>query len=111
MIITEGISQHHLGASAEQYLRRAPSKLVVDSMWRWAQEQSCYAFHFGGGVGADEDSLFQFKAGFSSRRAQFYSYRIVVDESKNATLNQAAKHRVPDLESCDFFPGYRHLEK
>jgi hypothetical protein len=111
MIITEGIAQHHLGATAAQYLRRSPSKLVVDFMWRWAQEQSCYAFHFGGGVGAGEDSLFHFKAGFSPTRGQFYSYRVVVDESKNATLNQAAKHRICGLGSSDFFPGYRHLAK
>ncbi len=111
LIVTERIAQHHLGATAVQYLRRSPSKLVVDFMWRWAQEQSCYAFHFGGGVGADEDSLLQFKAGFSPLRGQFYSYRVVVDESKNAILSQeAARYRICGFESSEFFPEYRHLE-
>lgn len=112
MIITDGIAQHHLLATAEQYLRRSPSKLVSDFMWRWAQEQSCYAFHFGGGVGGSEDSLFQFKAGFSPLRSQFSSYRVIVDELKNATLNEVAKqHRGYSLESACFFPEYRHLEE
>lgn len=112
MTITDGIAQHHLLATAERYLRRSPSKLVTDFMWRWAHERSCYAFHLGGGVGGNEDSLFQFKAGFSPLRSQFSSYRIIVDELKNATLNQAAtRHRGCSLESPCFFPEYRHLER
>lgn len=111
MIVTKGIAQHHLGATAAQYQRRSPSKLVVDVMWRWAQEQSCHTFHFGGGVGASEDSLFQFKAGFSPMRNQFYSYRIVVDDAKHAALNQAAKELRCVPTSSDFFPEYRHLQE
>lgn len=112
MVITDGIAQHHLLATAEPYLRRSPSKLVTDFMWRWAHDQSCYTFHFGGGVGGNEDSLFQFKAGFSPLRSQFSSYRVIVDELKHATLNQAAKlRRGCDLESLCFFPKYRHLAK
>lgn len=110
MIVTKGIAQHHLGATAAEYQRRSPSKLVVDFMWRWAQQQSCHTFHFGGGVGASKDSLFQFKAGFSPLRSRFYSYRIVVDDTKNATLIQAAKPRIDGIESSDFFPRYRHRE-
>jgi hypothetical protein len=113
LIVTAGIAQYHLGGTAAQYLPISPSKLMLDFMWRWAQEQSCYAFHLGGGVGGVEDSLFHFKAGFSPARGQFYTYRVVVDESKNATLHQAAKsmRRVCGLESSDFFPGYRHVGK
>ncbi len=109
MIITGGIAQHHLLATAEQYLRQSPSKLVVDCMWRWAQEQSCDAFHIGGGVGAREDSLFHFKVGFSPLRSQFCSYRVVIDDEKYKTLNRAAKQWASDCESEDFFPGYRYL--
>ncbi|MBX3318836.1 MAG: hypothetical protein KF890_03075 [Nitrospira sp.] len=111
MIITDGIAQHHLLATAEQYLRRSPSKLVVDGMWRWAQEQSCDAFHVGGGVGAREDSLFHFKAGFSPLRSQFCSYRVVIDDEKYRVLNRAARQWASDRESEDFFPGYRYLVK
>lgn len=111
--VTEGIVQYHFGGTAAQYLPLAPSKLMMDFMWRWAQEQSCYALHLGGGVGGVEDSLFHFKAGFSEARGHFYTYRVIIDESKNATLQQAAKlvRTVRGLESSNFFPGYRHLEQ
>ena len=112
-MVTNGIVEYHLGGTAEQYLSLSPSKLLQDFTWRWAQEQSCSTLHLGGGVGGAEDSLFQFKAGFSPARSQFYTYRIVVDELKNATLCQAAKSvpEVSGLESTDFFPRYRNLGK
>ena len=111
MIVTDGIAQHHLLATAEPYLRRSPSKLVVDGMWRWAQEQSCDVFHIGGGVGAREDSLFHFKAGFSPLRSQFRSYRVVIDDVMNRTLGLAARPWACDREPHEFFPGYRYLGK
>jgi hypothetical protein len=82
---------------------------MLEFMRRWAQGRSNSLFHLGGGVGGAEDSLFHFKAGFSRARGQFYTYRVVVDESKNATLLQAAKsvHGISGLDSFDFFPGYR----
>ena len=111
-IVTEGIVQYHLGGTAAQYLSLSPSKLMHHFMCRWAQEQSSYVFHLGGGVGGAEDSLFHFKAGFSPTRGQFYTYRIVVDESKNATLLQAGKsvRGISGLDASDFFPAYRQLE-
>ena len=111
MIITDGIAQHHLLATAEQYQRRSPSKLVVDCMWRWAQEQVCHTFHIGGGVGGREDSLFHFKAGFSPMRSQFCSYRVVMDNVKNRALNLLVNLSADVRASADFFPGYRHFEK
>lgn len=111
MIITDGIAQHHLLATAEQYQRRSPSKLVVDYMWRWAQEQACHTFHIGGGVGGREDSLFHFKAGFSPMRSQFCSYRVVMDDVKNRALNRVVSLSADVRASADFFPGYRHFEK
>ena len=111
-MVTEGIVQFHLGGTATQYLSLSPSKLMHDFMWRWAQEQSNYVSHLGGGVGGAEDSLFHFKAGFSPARGEVYTYRIVVDESKNATLLQAGKsvRGISGLGASDFFPAYRHLE-
>ena len=113
MIVTEGIAQHHLGATAEQYLRRSPSKLIVDFMWSWAQEQSSNVFHLGGGVGGAEDSLFHFKAGFSSARAEFYTYRIIVCHERNRILKQAIDFQSSssDPEQSAFFPGYRHVKR
>jgi len=107
-IVTEGIVQYHLGATDERYLHMAPAKLMIDFVWRWAKEQTHAVFHLGGGVGGAEDSLFQFKAGFSPHRGEFSTYRIVVDETKYATLNEAAKVvGGTEIASSDFFPVYR----
>lgn len=112
-VATDGIVQYHLGGTAPEYLSLAPSKLMMDCVWRWAQEQSNTVFHLGGGVGGADDSLFRFKAGFSPGRSQFYTYRVVIDEAKNATLNQAADtvRGTDQLEHTDFFPGYRRLQR
>jgi len=112
-ISTDGIVQYHLGGTAPAYLSLAPFKLVIDFMWRWAHDQSHRALHLGGGVGGTEDSLFHFKAGFSSARGEFYSYRLIVDHERNRILEQAAGFRSSssDPEQSAFFPRYRHVER
>jgi hypothetical protein len=113
VVVTDGIVQYHLGGTAAPYFSLAPSKLMIDFMWRWAQEGSHRILHLGGGVGGTEDSLFHFKAGFSSARGEFYTYRVVMDEEKNARLHLAAKsvQRISGLEPCNFFPRYRYSER
>lgn len=110
---TDGIVQYHLGGTAPAYLALAPSKLVIDFMWRWAHDQSHRALHLGGGVGGIEDSLFDFKAGFSSMRGEFYTYRIIVDHERNRILEQAAgsQSTSSDPKESVFFPRYRHVER
>ena len=109
LIVTEGIVEYHLGGSADQYLPFAPSKLAMDFIWRWSQEQSYDILHLGGGVGAVEDSLFHFKAGFSPARGEFYTYRLVIDERKHAALQQMAHSVCRAAANGDFFPAYRCL--
>ena len=108
---TDGIVQYHLGGTAEKYLALAPSKLMMDCVRCWAHDMSYGVLHLGGGVGGAEDSLFRFKAGFSAARAEFYTYRMVIDESKYEALSRAAQRaRGPGPPgSGGFFPPYRDL--
>jgi len=112
-VVTDGIVQYHLGGTVARYLSLAPSKVMIDFMWRWAQERSYRVLHLGGGVGGTEDSLFQFKIGFSSARGEFHTYRVVMDETRNAKLDAVAKavHNLSTIELSQFFPRYRHAEK
>lgn len=112
-IATGGIVQYHLGGTATHYLPLSPSKLMLDFAWRWAKAQSYDVLHLGGGVGGAEDSLFHFKAGFSPARGEFYTYRVVVDELKHATLQHAAQstRREENAAPSDFFPVYRHFKR
>jgi hypothetical protein len=75
-----GIVQFHLSGTSEQHLKRYPSKIMLDHVRRWAKERGNRLFHLGGGLGAGEDSLFLFKAGFSHLRADFHTWRVVIQE-------------------------------
>ncbi len=107
-VVTGDIVQYHLGGTASAYMALSPSKLLIDFAWRWAQEQACRLFHLGGGVGGAEDSLFRFKAGFSSKWDPFYSFRMILDTDRNRTLELAAGYeKVCDDDKLLFFPRYR----
>lgn len=68
-------------------------------------------FHLGGGVGACEDSLSHYKAGFSDRRHNFATCQwIVVPEMYRELCEQRAQiNALQGLEpaSADYFPAYR----
>jgi hypothetical protein len=99
-----GIVQAHLAGTANKYLPHAPSKLMFEHACRWAKDTGHRILHLGGGVGGCEDSLFQFKAGFSNLRNDFYTYRMILDDEKYRVLEQHNRntHSMPD-----FFPIYR----
>ena len=103
-----GTMQYHLSGTAEPFLRLAPTKLLLQEMADWGRLRGRRVLHLGGGVGAKEDSLFRFKAGFSNLRADFHTCRIVTDQHRYAHLSaawsDAARGATP---SGDFFPNYR----
>ena len=74
----DGIIEYHLGATADQAQGPAPLKLLIDEVRLWGVQQGARTFHLGGGVGARDDSLFHFKAGFSQQRHSFFTWRWVV---------------------------------
>ncbi len=72
-----GIVQYHLGGTRDAFLADAPMKLLFHFASVWFKERGARVLHLGGGVGSEQDSLFHFKAGFSSERARFHSWRLV----------------------------------
>ena len=109
-VSTDGTLQYHLGGTADDYLPLAPSKLMFHAMCHWGQQTSHKLLHLGGGVGGADDSLLQFKSGFSTAQSAFYTYRIIVDEDKHDTLLRGAPQKKADLLHPwrnEFFPAYR----
>jgi len=102
-----GIVGYHLGATRSDALALRPSKLMMDTAWRWGQRRGNRAFHLGGGLGGSaEGSLFHFKAGFSPLRHPFRTARLVLDVPAYEELCAAAiGAHVPDQGG--FFPAYR----
>jgi hypothetical protein len=131
--------QFHLSGTADAHRTYAPTKLMLhrmrDAEWTATQrtggadstrrEREPAILHLGGGLNAATDSLFDFKAGFSDRRALFFTWRIIADPSAYASLvrdhassrqppNGTARSGPPpnrDAASAGlsggFFPAYR----
>lgn len=104
-----GIVQYHLSGTLDDFARMYPTKIMLDFVRRWAKGRGNHCFHLGGGLGAGEDSLFQFKAGFSKLRAPFHTWRVVVDEHAYswAVKQWGVRSGRPAPRREDFFPAYR----
>lgn len=112
-ILTEccGIAQYHLSVMREEYSHLAPIKVLLDGARVWTKTRGDTVLHLGGGHAGAEDSLLQFKAGFSKRRHSFSIWRTVLDQTKYDLLAAAraeycARHGLVS-EARDFFPCYR----
>jgi hypothetical protein len=109
--LMQGIVQYHLSGSNDVLGRLSPSKLMLDTVRLWAIEQGAHVLHLGGGVGSREDSLFQFKAGFSDRRHSFEIWRWVVQpeiyQQFNSTREAWLHQQGLQPASAGFFPFYR----
>lgn len=105
------ILHYHLGGTGDAWLKLSPLKLVLDSARHWGFTHGAKVFHLGGGVGARNDSLFQFKLGFSNRLHSFKTWRWILipsvyDQLVAATQTNLTNALNPEGPS-DFFPRYR----
>ena len=106
-----GIVQDHLGGTRDEFLKFSPDRLVVDTERRWAAQAGARVFHLGGGVGAQRDSVFQYKSGFSKHTHRFCTWRWIVDAAAYEEIC-ASKGRWNQAKglgpiSVDYFPAYR----
>jgi hypothetical protein len=109
--LCRGIAQAHLGAFRAEYAVISPVRLLDDTARRWAMTSGARVFHLGGGVGGRQDSLFQYKAGFSDRRHEFGTWQWVVDENTYHRLVREHEGRAGSQgwQEVDtgYFPAYR----
>jgi hypothetical protein len=104
---TGGLVQYHLSGSDPRFRRAQPTKLMLHFVREWGRACSLHRLHLGGGVGAGEDSLFQFKAGFAADRHAFETLRMVADEQAYANLVRAHDPAADPQDRTGFFPLYR----
>jgi carbamoyl-phosphate synthase large subunit len=106
-----GIVQDHLGGTRDAFLKFSPDRLVVDTERSWAKQSGARVFHLGGGVGAHEDSVFQYKAAFSNRRHIFQTWQwILQPEIYEQLCAQKARWNTANglvSVSAGYFPAYR----
>lgn len=104
-----GIVQYHFSATADTYLKSGSSKTLLYFMALWEKQRGNNILHLGGGIGGQEDSLFNFKAGFSGSRHPFYTWRFVTNEEVYLELVDVwvQKNGKPADDIYGFFPAYR----
>jgi hypothetical protein len=109
--LCDGIVQFHLSGSRNEFLKLAPTKLLVETVRLWANERKARVFHLGGGVDSREDSVFHFKAGFSDRRHEFAIWRWVLlpDVYDQLCQEKTQWNKLNGLKpaSSEYFPAYR----
>lgn len=107
------IVQYHLGAVRTGHTALGPMKLILDTARAWASQQGMRIFHLGGGLAAQEDALFHFKAGFSHRRHPYMTWRWILDQTRYDAISAAKENWNADhgvrVASDHHFPRYRGL--
>jgi lipid II:glycine glycyltransferase (peptidoglycan interpeptide bridge formation enzyme) len=106
---TCGIVQYRLSGTADAYRQNDASHLMTHFAREWARERGNTVFHLGDGVGAANDSLFQFKAAYSKHRSQFSTWRVIIDQQVYRDLLQSRQIEVDwqHAGSGKFFAEYR----
>jgi hypothetical protein len=105
----EGLVQYLFSATAEPFVRQAPSKLMLHAAIHWARESGYRLMHLGGGVGGEDDSLLTFKLGFSDLRSGFCTFRAIPDQERYSRLVAGWRQLGGDADAAasGFFPVYR----
>lgn len=99
------LMQLHLSSTSNEYLKIGPMKLLIDEITVYGRNHGMKYLHMGGGVGGNEDSLFEFKASFSNMMLKFKTWRLISNQTVYDTLvNEISRVEIVDL---DFFPLYR----
>lgn len=103
-----GIVQYMLSGTDDSAVFLHPLKSMLFYMQEWAQARGNSFLHLGGGLGGNENALFDFKAGFSHHFHEFWTCRQIVDPDKYQMLTgkreEAAGKAADDLTGV--FPAY-----
>jgi Acetyltransferase (GNAT) domain len=102
-----GIVQYHLSGMDDAFASVTPTKVLLDFVRRWAGSRGNRWFHLGGGLGAQKDTLFHFKAGFSRHRLPFHTWRVITDPINYASLVRSHNPVRDPLNLEGYFPAYR----
>lgn len=102
-LLGDEIIHYHLSGSEINLKKVFPSHLILFEVIKWAKEMKFKNFMLGGGRGSN-DSLFQFKKGFSKSFIPFYVAKLNYDSQKYEKLTI----KNPKCStSNEYFPKYR----
>ncbi len=101
MMKTKDIIQYHISGTRNNYLDITPIRLLLDETRIDGANEGFKYFNLGGGLGSEEDSLFNFKASFSKDFKQFKVWKYIVNKDVYDMLSKDKKSKT------NFFPLYR----
>lgn len=105
VVFTNGIIQSHLLGTKMAYRSESPAKLLIDEITLMGRELGMKHYNLGGGLNYREDSLYEWKKGFSKKTYDYYSWRMVADQvAYDRFVDQAG---IDADSAVDFFPLYR----
>lgn len=108
MLFSNEQMHYHLSASEREYMKFAPTNLLLYEAACWGAENRYKTLHLGGGLGSKEDSLFSFKKSFNKNSDTYFSIGTkIFDEEKYDELVEIRKHDDNYYEGTNFFPVYR----
>lgn len=94
---------YHLGGASDEGRRQGASHVALLAAASWGQEHGYDVLHLGGGVGGQEDSLFDYKRRFAPED-------LVTVSVGKAVHDEEAYRRLAGVTEIDFdgyFPAYR----
>jgi hypothetical protein len=104
--VVGNIMQYHLATTAEESIKDAPMKLILDEARIKAKNKNLQFLHLGGGfAGRDDDNLYLFKSGFSKKRLQFSVWKHITDMEQ---YNKLVAYMNIWKSVNTFFPLYRN---
>ncbi|MGA7306507.1 MAG: GNAT family N-acetyltransferase [Rhodothermales bacterium] len=107
---TGGLIQYHLAAGDPAFESDAVQKVAVDGIIRWGLKHLASTVHLGGGVGARDDSLLHFKAGFGEEKRTYSTIHLAPDPPAAGRAEDAWRAFHGGLApQSGFFPAYRSL--
>lgn len=108
MMFANGRMNYHLSGSKFQYRNLAPTNLLLYKAALWGMKQGLTTLHLGGGLGAEEDSLYTFKAGFNRNSNYMFSIgKAIVDKDKYDGLLKIRSLMDEQISNIHYFPKYR----
>lgn len=104
-----GVMQYLFSGADDNAGQPHATKLMMVFVRDWAKAAGLQVLHLGGGIGARDDALSQFKRGFTRHSSTFRTWRWVVNEARYATL-VGGWARTAGVEAdpiAGYFPAYR----
>ncbi|MEO8099659.1 MAG: GNAT family N-acetyltransferase [Acidobacteriota bacterium] len=102
----------HLTGINADLVAYSPLKVLLDDVRQWGTERSLQSFHLGGGLGGQQDSLFQFKRRFSPLVHEFSIGAWILKPLEYRELSlarqQGLREQGIDVSDAGFFPAYRY---